>query len=295
MQLCSRESLMAMNPASQALIGIDSDGCVFDSMTVKQCVCFHPQIIRTWQLEAIAETVRETASFVNLYSYWRGRNRFEALLKMFRLLQARPCVKNSNVVLPDLQPLHDFVHAGVPPGNPTLAEAVSKTGNPELKRLLQWSLDVNESIANEADGIMMFGGAREALEQMAQAADTMVVSQTPGETLVKEWKQHGIEHLVRCIGGQELGSKTQQLRLASHGRKYPPDKVLMIGDAPGDLEAAREAGVKFYPIVPGRETACWQRLTDDVLSRFLEGTYDHVIESQLIDDFLQALPETPPW
>ena len=57
-------------------IGIDSDGCAFDTMEVKHKECFIPNIIRWYQLAAISKYVRETAEFVNLYSNRRGINRF---------------------------------------------------------------------------------------------------------------------------------------------------------------------------------------------------------------------------
>ena len=47
--------------------------------------------------------------------------------------------------------------------------------------------------------------------------------------------------------GQELGTKTEHLKLAAKN-KYPPERILMIGDAPGDLNAARANGALFYPI-----------------------------------------------
>ncbi len=84
----TRQDLVEFEPTCDSVVGIDSDGCVFDSMVVKQCVHFHPMIIACWHLEAIEPQLRETAEFVNLYSKWRGSNRFAALLKVFELLAA---------------------------------------------------------------------------------------------------------------------------------------------------------------------------------------------------------------
>ncbi len=52
-------------------VGIDSDGCVFDTMEVKHKECFIPNIIRVFDLAAISKYAREVAEFVNLYSQWR--------------------------------------------------------------------------------------------------------------------------------------------------------------------------------------------------------------------------------
>ncbi len=294
MGVYSRQDLELLKPQHDALIGIDSDGCVFDSMSVKQCVHFHPLIIRFWQLESIESALRETAEFVNLRSVWRGRNRFAALLKTFELLETRADVLQSGVKLPDLNSLRGFVHSGKSLGNPALEAEVAGSGNTELQRLLEWSKAVNRSIESQPVPIPLFNGVRKSLILMAETADTLVVSQTPEAALVSEWRQHGLEGLVRLIAGQELGSKAEHLRLASEG-KYAAGRVLLLGDAPGDLEAAVVAGVSFYPILPGGEAASWERFHDEALKRFLDGTYDALYQAALVQAFLNLLPSTPPW
>ena len=69
----------------------------------------------------------------------------------------------------------------------------------------------------------------------------------------------------------------------------------MIGDAPGDMNAARENGALFYPIVPGEEETSWKKLADEALARFRDGSYAGEYENQLVDYFLTKLPDTPPW
>ena len=48
----------------------------------------------------------------------------------------------------------------------------------------------------------------------------------------------------------------------------------MIGDAPGDLEAAKNNGVHFYPILYGKEKESWSNLINGVLKEFLDNKYD---------------------
>ncbi len=62
------------------LIAIDSDGCVFDTMEIKHKECFIPNIIKYWGLQPVSKYARAAAEFVNLYSKWRGINRFPALI-----------------------------------------------------------------------------------------------------------------------------------------------------------------------------------------------------------------------
>ena len=108
----------------------------------------------------------------------------------------------------------------------------------------------------------------------------MVVSATPAEALRREWKEHDLEGHVALIAGQELGSKKEHLALTTGGR-YEPDRVLMVGDAPGDRDAATANGVLFYPIDPGFEDESWRRFHEEALPRFFAGTYtrrhDHMV------------------
>jgi phosphoglycolate phosphatase-like HAD superfamily hydrolase len=139
-----------------------------------------------------------------------------------------------------------------------------------------------------------FPYVRESLEEMRDKADMIVVSATPTAALESEWGEHHIAQYVRIIAGQELGSKTQHLKLAAAGT-YPPDHILMIGDAPGDMDAAKANNALFYPINPGDEERSWQRFYEDAMERFFDGTYAGEYEAGLIAEFERYLPETPPW
>ena len=99
---------------------------------------------------------------------------------------------------------------------------------------------------------------------------------------------------VSLIAGQELGTKAEHLTLATQGR-YRTGRVLMIGDAPGDLKAARQVGARFFPINPGHEEASWETFCKEAFPRFLNGTYSLPYEDDLIRQFNALLPETPPW
>jgi phosphoglycolate phosphatase-like HAD superfamily hydrolase len=99
---------------------------------------------------------------------------------------------------------------------------------------------------------------------------------------------------VRFIAGQELGTKTEHIRFAAGG-KYDPARMLMIGDAPGDLNAARKNNARFFPIVPGHEEASWERFHNEALERFFAGTFAGDYEAALLEDFEASLPEHPHW
>ena len=83
-------------------IGIDSDGCAFDTMEVKHKECFIPNIIKFYRLAAISKYAREVAEFLNLYSRWRGINRFPGLVLLMDMLADRLEVLRRRPRLPAL-------------------------------------------------------------------------------------------------------------------------------------------------------------------------------------------------
>src|SRR5437763_4615567 len=83
-------------------VGIDSDGCAFDTMEVKHKECFIPNIVKSFGLAAVSKFAREAAEFVNLYSHWRGINRFPALTRALDLLADRPEVTRRGFRVPEL-------------------------------------------------------------------------------------------------------------------------------------------------------------------------------------------------
>ena len=82
-------SLKALRPTKEFFVGIDSDGCVFDSMEIKHKECFCPQYINHFGLQAVSKYAREIWDFVNLYSKSRGVNRFPAVIHALDLARAR--------------------------------------------------------------------------------------------------------------------------------------------------------------------------------------------------------------
>jgi len=281
-------------PEKEFFVGIDSDGCVFDSMEVKHKEFFCPNTVRYFGLFAIARYVRETWDFVNLYSVTRGVNRFPALIRVMELLAERPEVTQRGVTLPDLDPLREWVSRETRLGNPAFREYVKGNPHPVLQRVLEWTLAINEDIAAWLCDLPPFPYAWKSIEKIGNVADIVVVSQTPLEALTREWREHSIDGFVKAIAGQEQGTKSEHIALAAKG-KYPPERMLMIGDAPGDLRAARDNGALFFPVIPGDEDNSWKLFHDEALDRFISGTYNGKYQERLISEFRRSLPETPPW
>lgn len=286
--------LQELKPEKDFFIGIDSDGCVFDTMEVKQKEFFIPNAIKHFGLFAISKYVRETWEFVNLYSVTRGINRFPALVKVMDLLAERPEIIEMEFKLPDMDPLREWIRKETRLGNPALKEYVKNNPHSSLDPVLKWTLAVNEDIAAWLRNTPPFPFARKSIERLSREADAIVVSQTPHEALSREWAEHGIDNFVKAIAGQELGTKTEHIAMAAKG-KYPDKKILMIGDAPGDYKAARENGALFFPVVPGHENRSWKLFFEEALDKFLKGEYDGRYQAQLISEFEKSLPDKPVW
>jgi phosphoglycolate phosphatase-like HAD superfamily hydrolase len=287
--------LVDMQPQYEFFVGIDSDGCAFDTMEIKHKECFCPNIINHWDLQGVSKYAREAAEFTNLYSAWRGVNRWPALIKVFDLLRERPEVQRRQVAIPEAPCILAFIAAGdYPKSNDGMQAYKTANPDPELDKAMTWSLAVNATIADMVHGIPPFPYVRESLEFLLDKADMIVVSQTPDEALYREWTEHKIDKYVRIIAGQEKGTKTQHIAFAAGG-KYQPDHMLMIGDAPGDMRAARGNDALFYPVNPGHEEESWQRFYEEALHKFLNLDYAGQYEASLIAEFEKFMPEIPPW
>jgi phosphoglycolate phosphatase-like HAD superfamily hydrolase len=269
--------LAELKPEHEFFIGIDSDGCAFDTMEIKHKECFAPNIIKHWSLQPVSKYAREAAEFVNLYSKWRGINRWPALVMVFE-----PRIR-------------EFIaDDAFPKSNDGLQAYMAEHSDSELDTAWAWTTGVNATVADMVHGVPPFPYVRESLEFLADKADMIVVSATPLEALTREWEEHDIARYVQVVAGQEMGKKALHLQLAAKG-KYAPDHVLMIGDAPGDMNAARANKALFYPVNPGHEEASWQRFYEEAMHKFLAGEYAGEYEASAIAEFEKLLPEIPPW
>ena len=288
------EQLKALEKRKDFFVGIDSDGCAFDTMEIKHKECFIPNIINSWELQAVSRFARDAAEFVNLYSEWRGINRFPALVMVFDLLADRPEALARGYESPQIDSLRKWIDEETRLGNPALTEKVEQDGDPVLARALEWSVAVNETVGRIVRGVPPFPFVRKSIEKLAAIADVMVVSATPNEALEREWEEHDIAKHVRMICGQEMGKKKEHLQYGAGG-KYQPERILMVGDAPGDMKAAKANNALFYPVNPGDEAESWKRFFEEAADRFFAGQYAGDYEQKLIDEFLTYLPSTPPW
>ncbi|MEK7992547.1 MAG: HAD hydrolase-like protein [Planctomycetota bacterium] len=292
--------LKDFKPKHEFLVGIDSDGCAFDTMGIKQRECFCPWMIAYFGLQPVAEAARECKEFADLFSRTRGDNRHKTIKRIIaELLPSHPMTRARGCKGPQYP--HYFAWVDDPKSllsNDGLKKAIEQAADPDAKRELElalaWSERVNWAMEETVKGMPPFPYVRESLRKIQPSADVIVVSATPEEALRREWEEHDIAKYAAIIAGQEMGTKAQHLGYAAKG-KYPKNHVLMIGDAPGDMKAAMANDALFYPINPGNEVESWKRFGDEAFDKFIAGAYAGDYEKELIAEFDSYLPERPPW
>lgn len=294
-----KEPLHAFSAAQDHLVCIDSDGCAFDTMGIKQRECFCPWMIDAFNLQPVAEAARECKEFADLFSKTRGANRHVTIKRILtELLPSHPQVLSRGFTVPQ----HPFYFAWIDDpssllSNEGLAAAIQVETDPaakqELEAILEWSERVNWAVGEIVKGIPPFPGVKESLQRIHGRADIVVVSATPLEALLREWTEHGIERYAALICGQEMGTKREHIAVL--GAPYPREHILMVGDAPGDLRSAQANNVLFFPVIPGDEESSWKDFVGEGLDRFFAGTYRGSYEQELLERFDRALPESPPW
>lgn len=289
----TKDDLINFLPRFNTFVGIDSDGCVFDTMEIKQKDFFHPHIIRHWGLEDIEAQVRAAAEFVYLYSTYRGLNRFLGLCKTFELLHDWP-EASAQAGLPDPADLRIYCDSGQPLSNATIEAEAERTGSALLSQAHTWSVELNQDIDNNMPDPPAFPDVEKALRRIQQNSDAIVISQTQAVALLKDWYRDDLAKYVSVIAGPELGNKIDHFNMAAVNR-YPAQAILMIGDAPGDMATAQTIGCNFYPINPGQEIESWQRFMDEAYDAFLSGGFSDEYQTRLNQEFKALLPGTPPW
>ncbi len=285
------------NPRSEYFVGIDSDGTVFNSMELKHKDCFIGSLIRIFDLAPITHEIHVVWNYVNIFSINRGTNRFKALLLTFNYLREMDIVKSLNVKIPNLKILNKWIDKTEQLSNDSLQKFSMEASSDEkfeLKTVIEWSEEVNRMVKITAINLPPMQGALEAMGFLKNNVDLVVISNTPLETLNREWSENNINNNVLYIGGQETGTKTQMLKAAAED-KYEQNKILIIGDAPGDLQAAQNINALFFPILPLKEEISWGEFNKVGYDNFINNSYQGIYQNNQIQKFQSVLNLDPPW
>ena len=268
---------------SEYLVCIDSDGCAMDTMEVKHRECFGPQWIYTYGLGAHFEEYMKIWLDINLYSITRGINRFKGLALALKEVEAQGEVRTGG-----LEKFVTWTEEAKELSNPALLALAQKSNSECIEKALLWSIRTNRAINNLPADDKPFDHVKETMDAMCKEADLVAVSSANGEAVEAEWTKHQLKEDCRVLLCQEAGSKAFCIaELMKKG--YDPSKILMVGDAPGDRDAALKNGVRYYPILVGKEGESWTRLKEEAFPKLLAGTFDDAYQETLIREFEKNL------
>ena len=285
------DDLKKFKPKFNFFIGLDSDGTVFDSMNYKHNNCFIGPLIKVFNLIDIEDDVINVWKHINLYSKKRGINRFEALFHFFEVLKKTNKEKIKNFYFPNLNLLNNWTKSGQLLTDNFLLQSLVNLEDDEkneIKRVIFWSEEVNKNVKSMAVDLPLISNALNSIKFLSKYADIIVISNTPSKTLNREWRQKNLHSNVSLICGQETGSKYNVLKAVTRG-KYDNSKVLMIGDSPSDLIAAKKNNVLFFPIIPLKEEDSWSFFISKAASSFFSLQYQDTIQEKKILEFKSSL------
>ena len=259
------------------LLCFDSDGTVMDTMGVKHERCFGPAFLDVFGIDDPDGKILSHWLEVNLYRPTRGINRFQGLAEILEFLAAR------GMVVPGYQDFVAWTKSTPRFSQDLLALEAKKTNAPIFSLALSWSEEVNARIASLPPS-KPFPSAKRIIPTLA-SADLVGVSSANAKAVLEEWGRVGLSPYFASIFAQEDGTKEQILRNAL---SLGYERALMLGDALGDYEAAKKAGIPFYPILPKKEDESWETFQKVAYSRFLAGEYD---ETPYVEAFFASLRE----
>ncbi|MGN1307861.1 MAG: HAD family hydrolase [Faecousia sp.] len=264
------------------LICIDSDGCAIDSMEIKHRRCFGPCIIDVWHLEEWKTPILERWNEINLYSMTRGINRFLGLEKMLAEIHT------AYTEIDGLPQYRQWCQTTATFSNAAIEAELRASNHPIFQKVLDWSHRVNQKIEEISEEIRPFTGVKQALETLHGYAYLAVVSSANPQAVQAEWSRFGFLSYMDYVMAQDAGTKADCIRkLMAQG--YASDRILVLGDAPGDAQAAEENHILYYPILAGHEAEAWERLITEALPRLLSGAYSGAYQQALLAQFYENL------
>ena len=254
------------------LVCVDSDGCVMDTMNCKHFHCFGPCMVTEWGLERWKEEILERWNVINLFSMTRGINRFKGLA------MALGEISEKYTPITGIKTLQNWADTAPALSNDAVAKAAADAEDADAKlvfeKALSWSKAVNAAIVELPEELKVpYAGAKEGLAAAHAFADVAMVSSANRDAVEEEWGKFGLLEYTDIVLAQDVGSKAACIAaMLKFG--YDPNKVVMIGDAPGDCDAAEKNGVHYYPILVNHEKESWEEAVKVAFDKLQSCAYD---------------------
>ena len=268
------------------LVCVDSDGCVMDTMNCKHFHCFGPCMVAEWGLEEWTDEILARWNVINLFSMTRGINRFKSLA------MALGEINEKYMPIVGITYLQHWADTAPALSNDAVAAAAASADFPDARivfeKALSWSKAVNAAIVKLPEELKVpYAGAKEGLAAAHTFADVAMVSSANRDAVEEEWGKFGLLEHTDIVLAQDVGSKAACIaEMMKFG--YDPTNVVMIGDAPGDCDAAEKNGVWYYPILVNHEKASWDEAIATAFGKLQSGEYA-AYEVQKKKEFLANL------
>jgi len=277
-----------------ATIILDSAGTVLDCMGVRHSLAYFPAFADAFFKGADKAALEEVWSFVALRSRSRSASRFRLLVSALRLARRHPSIGSRRQREEEVAAALDhWLASERAPTAAAIERAMRDRSFAEsLVPAAIWSLDVDARLS-ALPPVRAFEGAREALKELSARARIVVAGEGRAQDTERDWRKAGLLGSSLGLGevafvGEEGGTIGE---IASAAKSYARGPVLVVGDSPGELEAARSSGTAFFPIRPGKERESWQRLARDFFPAFARGERADVDSA----GFLAAFAVDPGW
>ena len=268
------------------LVCVDSDGCVMDTMNCKHFNCFGPCMVTEWGLEKWKDEILDRWNVINLFSMTRGINRFKGLAMALKEIDGK------YTRIAGVDALVHWADTAPALSNDGAAKAAAAAEDADAKlvltKALNWSKAVNAAIVELDESLKVpYDGAKEGLAAAHQFADVAMVSSANRDAVEEEWGKFGLLEHTDIVLAQDVGSKAACIKeMLKFG--YDLNKVVMVGDAPGDCDAAEKNGVHYYPILVNHEKESWDEAIAVAFGKLQSGEYaDYGTEKK--QEFLKNL------
>lgn len=250
-------TLQDFKKKKEYLVAIDSDGCVFDTMTLKHQQFFYPLLEQELHLEQWHDELSKQWDTINLYGATRGINRFLGVYHLFKDKKVKdlPFVKSMDLY-------NNYIQKNKEITLEALIVLFEETKDTFVHHIIEWSKAVNKAIDQTMPTMEPFEESVETIKELSEIADIAIVSSANEKALKKEWGESGLHNFVSVLTSQNDGSKKEILTtLVNKG--YSKNNVLMIGDAEGDRQAAFLNQVDFRLVKACKENQSWIDIRED--------------------------------
>ena len=253
------------------LVCVDSDGCVMDTMNCKHFHCFGPCMVTEWGLEAWKDEILDRWNVINLFSMTRGINRFKGLAMALKEIDGK------YTKITGVDALVHWADTAPALSNDGIAKAAAEATDADAKLILEkalsWSKAVNAAIVDLDENLKVpYEGAKEGLAAAHEFADVAMVSSANRDAVEEEWGKFGLLEHTDIVLAQDVGSKAACIAaMLKFG--YDLNKVVMVGDAPGDCDAAEKNNVHCYPILVNHEKESWDEAIAVGFGKLQSGEY----------------------